>query len=246
MNLWAGESVRLVLWGLVGAVPWLAGAWLVLRRPRLGTAVLITSAVLAAPAVVMSLVHTFTGAFGLFAWWLPVQLLIWAAMSVAGIAAWVGRPQGGWRADGEVPGWLLAPIVIAFSPLLLPQVAMVGMDGQPVGGWLATHLTTIRDVTELLGVLLPLAIVGVGVIVLFRLRRRAAGAILLTAAVPDLVNLVATIVEAGQRAELQVMPGGVAALVGSAILVVVGTRWLLRDDVMTAPASAEQRHLPVG
>ena len=174
----AGELVRLLVWSLVGAAPWLVGAWLVLRRPRLGTAVLITSAVLAAPVVVMSLVHTFTGAIGWFAWWLPVQLLVWAAMFAAGIAAWVGRPQGGWRGDGEVPAWLLAPIVLASLPVLLPGVTMVGLDGQPVGGWLATHLDVIRGVTEVLAILLLLAVVVIGATVLFRLRRGAAGAVL--------------------------------------------------------------------
>lgn len=246
MSLSAGEGVRFLLWGLVGAAPWLVGAWLVLRRPRLGTVVLVTSAVLAAPTVVMSLVHTFTGAMGWFAWWVPVQLLIWAAMFTAGIAAWVARPRGGWRADGEVPAWLLAPIVLASSPVLLPQVAIVGLDGQPVGGWFATHLTAIGGVTEALGILLPFAVIAGGVIVLFRLRRGAAGAILLTAVGPDLINLVVTIVEAVGQAELQVMPGGVAALVGSAILVAVGTLWLVRDDAVTAPAGSPQSPLPVG
>jgi hypothetical protein len=36
-----------------------------------------------------------------------VQRLLWAAMLVAGVAAWAGRPRGGWRGDDEVPGWLL-------------------------------------------------------------------------------------------------------------------------------------------
>ena len=246
MGLSAGERVRFLLWGLVGAAPWLVGAWFVLRRPRLGTAVLITSAVLAAPPVVMSLVHTFTGAMGWFAWWLPFQLLIWTAMFTAGIAAWVARPRGGWRGDGEVAAWLLAPIVLAFSPVLLPQVAMVGLDGQPVGGWFTTHLTAIAGVTEALGILVPFAVIAGGVIVLFRLRRGAAGAILLTAVGPDLVNLVVTIVEAVGHTQLQVMPGALTALVGSAILVAVGTLWLLRDDAVTAPADPAQSRPPVG
>ena len=246
MELSAGEGVRFLVWSLVGAAPWLVGAWLVLRRPRLGTAVLITSAVLAAPVVVMSLVHTFTGAIGWFAWWLPVQLLVWAAMFAAGIAAWVGRPRGGWRGDGEVPVWLLAPIVLASLPVLLPGVTIVGLDGQPVGGWLATHLDAIRGVTEVLAILLPFAVVVIGVIVLFRLRRGAAGAVLLTVAGPDLISLLTSSVEAAGSAELQVMPGGVASVVGNAILVVVGTLWLLRDDVVTAPARAAEGSLHTG
>jgi hypothetical protein len=242
----AGEAARFLVWALVSAAPWLVGAWLVLRRPRLGTAVLVTSAVLAAPAVVMTLVHTFTGAIGWVPWWLPVQLLLWAAMLVAGVAAWVGRPRGGWRGEGEVPAWLLAPIVLASLPVVAPEFATVAFGGEPVGGWLATHLTAIGSLAEVLAILLPLVVVVLGVIVLFGLRRRVAGAVLLTAAGPELVGRLGTLVEVAGQAEFRVMPGGVAALIGGAILVGVGSVWLLRGDATTAPTGATEPSLPIG
>jgi hypothetical protein len=241
-----GEAARLLAWSLVVAAPWLVGAWLVLRRPRLGTAVLITSAVLAAPAVVLTLVHTFTGAVGWIPWWLPVQLLLWAAMVVAAGAAWSGRPRGGWRGHGEVPTWLLAPIVLASLPVVAPDFATVGFGGGPAGGWLATHLTAIGSLTEVLAVLLPLVVVVLGVIVLFRLRRRVAGAVLLAAAGPQLVRRLSGLVEVAGQAEFRVMPAGVAALVGGAILVAVGIVWLLGDDAMAMSEGPTERSLPVG
>jgi hypothetical protein len=240
-----GEAAWLLVWSLVSAAPWLVGAWLVLRRPRLGTAVLVTSAVLAAPAVVLTLVHTFTGAVGWIPRWLPVQLLLWAAMFVAGVAAWSGRPRGRWQGDGEVPAWLLAPIVLASLPLVAPEIATVGFGGEPAGGWLATHLTVIGSLTEVLALLLPIVVVVLGVSVLFRVRRRVAGAVLLAAAGPQLVRRLSTLVEVAGQAEFQVMPAGVAALVGGAILVGVGIVWLLGDDAMATPEGSAERSLPV-
>lgn len=227
-----GVGAWFLLWSLVGVAPWLVGGWFVLRRPRLGTVVLVTSAVFAAPNVVMSLAHAFTGAMGGATSLLPFQLL----MLVAGVAAWIGRPRGGWRGrGGEVPVWLLVPIVLALTLM---------WDG-PVGGWLAT-LASIRSVTEVLAILVPSAVVVIGVIVLFRLRRGAVGAVLLTVAGPMLFGLLLGVVEGAQRAVSPVVPGGVAALVGSAFLVAVGTLWLLRDDVVMAPARAEEQSLPSG
>lgn len=203
-----------------------------LRRPRLGTVVLVTVAVLAAPDVVMSLAYVFTGTMGGVTSLLPFRLL----MLVAGVAAWVGRPPGDWRGSGgEVPVWLLVAIAL---------VVLLMWDGL-VGGWFAT-LASISSVTEVLAILVPFATVVIGVIVLFRPRRGAVGAALLTVAGPMLFGLLLGVVEAAQRAVSPVVPGGAVALVSSAFLVAVATLWLLRDDVVMAPAMAALDRGPAG
>ncbi len=230
-----GEASRTLAWLVAGVAPWLVGAWLLRRRPRLGTAVLITSAALAAPETVASLVRMVTGLVGWSPQWLLVQLLVWSAMSVAGVAAWAGRPQDGWRADGDVPVWLLAPIVLASTPVLVAATT---------GGWLATGMPAIRTVTEVLAILLTLGVLVVGVIVLFRLRRGVAAVVLLAAAGPALVTRLGSIVAMAADAPLQRLPGGVAALVGNVILVAVAILWLLRDDAAVTPAGTEESALP--
>lgn len=205
---------------------------------------LVTSAVLTVPDVARTLVHYAAGLMLWDRWYVPMGLLTWAAMFIAAIAAWVGRPRGGWRDPGEVPVWLLAPIVLASAPLLVPEVMAAGTDGAPLGGWYVTHFDMARGVGDVMVISLLLAVVAVATAVLLQLRRRVAAAVLLAAAGPRLVLHLTNLVETTRSVEVQVMLGGVAAVLGSAILVVVATRWLTRDHVEPLGSRAEERSLP--
>lgn len=236
----AVEGVRSLLWALAGPAPWLVGAWVVRRQPRLGVAVLVATTALTLPNLAWAVVNAPTG---LRSWWAPVTLVTWAAMLTAGVVAWVGRPGGGWRAHGEVPGWLLVPIVLTFAPLLLPEVAQVGPDGAPLDVWFATNLGMVGGVTDAVVIVLPLVVVVAGTAILLQLGRRVVAAVLLAAAGPRLVVGLLSVAEASGSVQVQVMPGGVAAVVGSAILVVVATRWLTRDDGATLRPRADEGSL---
>lgn len=231
---------------LARAAPWLIGAWVVLRAPRLGVAVLITSAVLTVPDVARTLDSFAAGMILWDGWDVPVTLLTWVAMSTAAIAAWVGRPRGGWLARGEVPVWLVAPIVLASAPLVVPEAMLVGTDGAPVEGWFATSFDMVRGAGDVMAILLLLAVVSVATAVLLQLRRQVAAAILLTAAGPMLVLQMTNVVEVTGSVNMQVMPGGVAAMLGNAILVALATWWLTRDDEKPLRSPANERSLTIG
>jgi hypothetical protein len=138
---------------------------------------------------------------------------------------------------------MLVPIVLTFAPLLLPDFTLVGPDGAPDGGLFATDLGMVGGVTDAAVIVLPLVVVVVGTAILLHLDRRVAAAVLLAAAGPQLVVGLLTVVEASRSVQVQVMPGGVAAVVGSAILVVVATRWLTRVDGKTLRPHADEGSL---
>ena len=242
------DAALVVPWMIVmvaRAAPWLMGAWLVRSAPRLGVAVLITSAVLSVLDVARTLDGFATGMILWDGWEVAVTLLTWAAMSTAAVAAWVGRPRGGWQARGEVSVWLVVPIVLASVPLVVPEAMIVGRDGVPVGGWFVTNLDLARGAGDVIALVLLPVVVLVTTVVLLRLRRRVAAGILLAAAGPTLVLQVTNVVQVTRTVDSQVMPGGVAALVGNALLVVLAAWWLTRDDEKLLRSRGAERPLPI-
>ena len=101
----------------------------------------------------------------------------------------------------------------------------------------------LGGVTDAVVIVLPLVVVVAGTAILLQRDRRAAAAVLLAAAGPRRAVGLLTPGDASHPVEWQVMPGGVTAVVGSAILVVVARRWLTREVGATVRLRADEGSL---
>jgi hypothetical protein len=239
-----------------GALPWAAGAvLLVLRQAWVGTAIVVTSAVLSAPLATGTAV-TLREAVGNAptGWWVVAVLAAgaWLAGSVAGVLAWLSRPRGDWRRGAPGPGGLYTTAaVLAWLPTVFLTSA-VAPPGMP------RHFLELPTVDGLDLVAVTLVTGGLTAAVVLwvapRRRRDVAGAMVLTFAVPLLLGQVDVVRAIASEPHVIPTPPGVLGAVGLVTLLVLGSRWVAdppreRGEVSAAatgrgPAPAEGAEAP--
>jgi hypothetical protein len=224
-----GRWVRILL-AVAGALPWAVGAGLVAaRRPRLGTAVVVTAAVLLVPTlapVLRAAQEVLTGA-GATATADTVTILggaaLWLVSVVTGVVAFVLRPRGGWRegATGPHHGFTAAATLAwlgtmfastAYAPPGAPR-RFVELPAGPDG---IAAIATFG---------LPL----VAAAVLWaapRLTPAVGTAVLLTYVVPELADVIVSVQEVRTVPDVIFTPAGVLAPVGLLALLGFAAVWV--------------------
>ena len=229
------------VWAVVAPLPWLVGAWLLLRsvpRPRIGTAVLVTAAALSVPAALPSLPGVLRAG-----WWraAPVEILATLGSPVLLLLA-VGtaatalrtRPRGGWRLGAPGPvGVYVAVAVLAWLP-----TAFQTLERSPPGAMRSiarTELSRLEGVAAVASV--TGAVVAAAVLLIApRLRPAVAGAVLLVLAVPELLRSVGDLAQLRDTPDLIVTPPAVLGMIGLVGVVLVALYWLVtaRDRMAAA------------
>ena len=219
------------VWAVLVALPWLAGAWLlVARRPRLGTAVLLT----AAPLLVAAGLPTLPG-LSVEGWWradtsfevlavVGPPLVLVLALLVA-VLAWWSRPRDGWRRAAPGPsGGYVAVAVLAWLPTALQTLEL-----SPPGAMRSFARTELSrlDGIEAVASLTGAVVAAVVLFVAPRLRHDVGGAILLVFAVPQLTSAIGDLAQVRATEFLVLTPPAVLGMVGLLGVLVVAVRWLL-------------------
>lgn len=219
--------VRAVL-AAAGALPWAAGAGLLaFGSARLGTAVIVTSAVLSAPLAIGTVAPLREALAGSGSGWQVVVLLgvgAWLAGSAAGVLAWLGRPRGDWRREAPGPGGrYTTAAVLAW----LPVVFLTSAVAPPGAPRRFLELPTFVGL-DLVGATLVLSGVAAAAVlwVAPRRRRDVAGAMVLTFAVPLLLGQVDVVRAIAREPHVIPTPPGVLGAIGLAALLVLGSRWV--------------------
>ncbi len=215
---------------LAGALPWAAGAALVAgRRARLGTAVLVTAAVLLAPTVgpVVRNVQGLLSGPGAGGTAEAVAILggaaLWVLAMVTGVLAFALRPREGWRegATGPRHGFTAAATLAwlgttfastAYAPPGAPR-RFIELPVDPEG------------VVAVLAYGLPVVVAAV----LWAAPRLAPGvgaAVLLTYAVPELAAAIASVQEVRTVPDVIFTPAGLLAPIGLLALLGFAAAWV--------------------
>lgn len=217
-------------WAVLGPLPWVVGAWLLCaRRPRLGTAVLVTAAGLLLAAGLPTLPDLLVEG-----WWradtsfeivavVGPPLVLALALVVAALAL-VARPRDGWRRPVPGPsGGYVTVAVLAWLPTALQTLEL-----SPPGAMRSfartelSRLDGIEAVASLTG-----AVVAAAVLFLApRLRQDVGGAILLVFAVPQLTDAIGDLAQVRDTEFLILTPPAVLGMVGLVGVLVVAIRWL--------------------
>lgn len=218
------------VWVALAPLPWLVGAWLLLRaRPRLGTAVLLAAAGLQVAAALPALPELLAAG-----WWrgaTPFEVLVVVgqplvlllAVVVAGLAWW-SRPRGGWRRAVPGPsGGYVAVAVLAWLPTALQTLEL-----SPPGAMRSFART---ELSRLDGIEAIASVVGamVAAALLFaapRLREDLGAAVLLVFAVPQLTDAIGDLAQVRTTEFLILTPPAVLGSLGLVGLLVVAARWL--------------------
>lgn len=230
------------LWSVGWALPWVVGAAILAwGRPRVGTAVVVVVAALSLSDVVGT-VELAVGAVGHLAWDVATlsalgALVVWLSGIGAGACAWLGRPEGPWRLDAPGPGGLFtAAAIAAWLPTAFQSIAFAP-PGAPRR--FVEPLASDLDAASAPLLVDPL-IVALVLLVAPRLRLLLAGAVTLTFALPQLVTQLATLRLAVLQELTIPTPSGVAGVVGLVVLVVVGSRWVVRGRRRLSDAATDR------
>ena len=215
---------------LAGALPWAVGAALLLgRRPRLGTAVVATAAVLLVPTlgpVVRSVRGLLTGP-GAGATVETVTILggaaLWLLAVGTGVLAVVLRPRGGWRegATGPRNGFTAAATLAWFGTTFASTA--YAPPGAP-----RRFLELPVDAEGVVAVL-AYGLPAVAAAVLWAAPRLAPGvgaAVLLTYVVPELGAAIASVQEVRTVPDVIFTPAGILAPVGLLALLGFAAMWV--------------------
>jgi hypothetical protein len=223
-----GRWVRVLL-AVAGALPWAVGAALLAaRRPRLGTAVVVTAAVLLVPtlAPVLRVAQVVVTGPGAETTADTVMILggavLWLMSVLTGVVAFALRPRGGWREGAAGPrhgftaaatlAWLgTAFASTAYAPPGAPR-RFVELPAGPDG---IAIVATIG---------LPLVAAAV-LWVAPRLAPALGTAVLLTYVVPELATTVASVQEVRTVPGVILTPAGVLAPVGLVALLGFAAAW---------------------
>jgi hypothetical protein len=242
-----GRWVRVLL-AVAGALPWAVGAVLLAaRRPRLGTAVLVTAAVLLVPALapVLRTAQVVVTGSGAETSADTVMILggavLWLVSVLTGVVAFVLRPRGGWRegATGPRHGFTAAATLAWLGTLFAstayaPPGAPRRFVELPAGADGIAAIATFG---------LPL----VAAAVLWaapRLRPAVGAAVLLTYVVPELVTVVVSVQEVRTVPDVIFTPAGVCAPIGLLALLGFAIAWLrAARDQHPGPSSSDDRPL---
>jgi hypothetical protein len=226
-----GLSALRWAWAVLAPLPWLAGAWLLgARRPRLGTAVLLSAAALLLAAGLPTLPGLLIAG-----WWRdasPFELLatvgppsVLALALLVAILAWWSRPRGGWRRTAPGPsGGYVTVAILAWLPTALQTVELA-----PPGAMRSfartelSRLDGIEAVASVMGAVVAAALLFLAP----RLRHDVAGAVLLVFAAPQLTDAVGDLAQVRATEFLILTPPAVLGMVGLLGVLVVAVRWLI-------------------
>jgi hypothetical protein len=220
-------------WALGWVVPWLVGAALLLtRRPRRGTAVVVTIAAVVATsgldAVVDAVAWVVRGPAGGIDTVLAegAAALVWVLAVVTAVLAVAARPRGGWRDEAPGPvGWYVTLAVFAWMPSVFRTTAFA-----PPG---APRRFVETELDALTG-LQAATFVGFGALVALllwaapRLRPDVGGAVLLTIALPALLADLGGVHQVATVEHVIFTPPGVLGFAGLLGVVVTGAVWAQR------------------
>jgi hypothetical protein len=220
--------VRIVL-AAAGALPWGVGAALIAaRRPRLGTAVLVTAAVLVVPTLgsvlrgLQELLADPGAAAAGDTMTIVGGAVLWLFAVTTGVLAWTFRPRDGWRegATGPRHGFTAAATLAwlgttfartAYAPAGAPR-RFIELPAAPEG-------------------VMAVAIVGMPLIaaaVLWaapRLAPAVGTAVLLTYVVPELAASIAAVQEVRTVTDVIFTPAGLLGPVGLLALLGFAVAW---------------------
>jgi hypothetical protein len=242
--------VRAVLVG-AGALPWVAGAvLLVARQAWLGTAVVVTSAVLSVPMAAGTVVTLREAVGNASLGWRVVAVLTavaWLVGIVAGVLAWVSRPRGDWRREAPGPGGLYTmAAVLAW----LPTVFLTSAVAPPGAPRRFLEVPTVDGFGLVAVTLVTSGLTAAGVLwVAPRRRRDVAGAMALTFAVPVLLGQVDVVRAVVGEPDVIPTPAGVLGAVGLVTLLVLGARWVAdppADRIEVSAAATGRGRAPAG
>lgn len=236
--LWTRLPTAAAFWS-----PWLVGGVLLLRGRRyLGTVVVVPAAVLSLPQALRSLQWFLEpeagGLDGILAegTWadLAGSLLVVLLLLAAGALAWLARPRTGWRPDSPVRHNLYTVAAfLAWLPSILTSTQFV-TDGPPGTSFGARRFVTlIWSVSGGWGAVVGITaavLLGIALSVAPRLRRDAAGTMVLLIALPLLAQQVGTLVAVVGEPSVIPTPSGWLGATGATALVVLGA-WWLRDGL---------------
>jgi hypothetical protein len=229
--------IRAVL-AAAGALPWIAGALLLVAgRPRLGTAVTVTAAVLAVPLAggVAAQVLDAVRSDATVGWWTLTALgtVAWTAGTAAGLLAWLARPGDVWRRSAPGPGGPYTTAAVFAWLAVVFQTSAVAPPGAP-RRFVELPAAAVGSDPALAMLVLTGLLVAAALWVAPRCRRDVAGAIALTVAVPQLLGQVEVIRAIASEPYVIPTPPGVLGAVGLVGLVVLGSWW-----VVDPPTGAE-------
>jgi hypothetical protein len=216
----------------VWVAPWASGAALLaIGRPRVGTAVVVTSAVLSLGRV-GGVIAAVSGVVGdgveAFAWLVAASsVVVWGMGVAAAVAAWLGRPRDGWRDPAPGPSGLYTAVAsLAWLPSAFTTTAFA-----PPG---VPRRFLERTVTDLDPLTIPMAVfpavLALVLVAAPRFSRPVASAILLSFALPQSVFLTEAIVSTLGDPDTIPTPSGVLGIVGTFALVIMAMRWWLVSD----------------
>lgn len=246
--LWTRLPTAAAFWA-----PWLVGGiLLLLGRRYLGTVVVVPAAVLSLPRSVLSLQWYLgpdaggaDGALAGTAWIeLAISVLLLLLLLAAGVLAWRARPRTAWRHGGPTRRNLYTVAAfLAWLPSILSSTQFL-TDGPPGTSRNARRfvefLWTVSGGWGALPGIAGAALLGAALLVAPRLRRDAAGTMVLLIALPLLVQQVGTLVALVGEPFVIPTPAGWLGTVGAALLVVLGA-WWLRDGLADPSLRATRR-----
>lgn len=221
--------------------PWLVGGiLLLLGRRYLGTVVVVPAAVLSLPRSVLSLQWFLDpdggGADGVLvgmAWIdLAASVFLLLVPLAAGVLAWLARPRTAWGPGSpDRRNLYTVAAFLAWLPSILTSTQFV-TDGPPGTGLSARRFVTfIWTVSGGWGAVVGITaavLLGAALSVAPRLRRDAAGTMVLLLALPLLAQQVGTLVAVVGEPSVIATPAGWLGAVGALALIGLGAWWL--DD----------------
>jgi hypothetical protein len=222
-----GRWVRVVL-AVAGALPWAVGAVLVaVRRPRLGTAVVVTAAVLLVPTlapVLRTAQLALTGPSATTADTIMILggAVLWLVSVLTGVVAFALRPREGWRegATGPRHGFTAAA-TLAWLGTVFASTAYAP-PGAP------RRFVELPAAADGIAAIATIGMPLVAAAVLWaapRLTPAVGTAVLLTYVVPELAAVIASVQEVRTVPHVIFTPAGVLAPVGLVALLGFAAAW---------------------
>jgi hypothetical protein len=235
-----------VLLAVAGALPWAVGAVLIAaRRPRLGTAVVVTAAVLLLPtlAPVLRTAQAVVTGPGAESTADTVMILggavLWLVSVLTGVVAFAVRPRGGWRAGATGPRHgFTAAATLAWLGTVFASTAYAP-PGAP------RRFIELPAAPDGIAAIATIGVPLVAAAVLWAAPRLAPGvgtAVLLTYVVPELAAVVVSVQEVGTVPDVIFTPAGVLAPVGLLALLGFAVAWMrAARDEDPGPSSYDAR-----
>lgn len=235
-----GVILQALVTTLLTSGPYLFGAVVLRRWPRVGTVVLLTFPAIGVREHLVSAAVAVQNGYG---GWALVPAGHVAVLVTLGVLVWVGRPRGGWSVDIETPRWVVVPVLATALPLVAHTTGPRISD--PTQTAFVGSLTSVLQPIDSPGAavlwLASIGLVAAVLVTLLRARRAIAGVMLLAFGglllAQQLERLWDPVVGPEAHEVAQQLPvTGWLALVGGLVCVVLGLWWssgaehLVADD----------------